>query len=560
VEGEITEDEIVKYYEENKDPLFIKADTTLIDAPPANPQSEAPADDAATQTTPDTETNAAAESSAEPQSDAQTTTDLPADTDQSAPAEPATSEAEPPADTPETGNEPGQNDQSRLRPPRKAMVFRLAAFAQEAAQEAEGEQPVSETSSSPAADATNPTSDTSSSPAGAPAAGAEQPPATSPSGDAPAATTTATETPGSGPTAGEGESTTSAASAASEKPKEFQPLDEVRDVIRRRLAEQRVNEQLSDLMGQLHSRVSGEFTKYFGARLEAERDQRIAPAPPPSLVDLAPLAEQHGLQHGRTGPIGWLEMRQTPVGESGDIETRRPLFQELFASEDLDLYQPVSTQDVNANRYLAMKMSDTPGRVPALSEVHDEVVRAWKQRKAAELAQKHADDLAKKAQQAKGTLSDFFANDQAVEVIRTDPFARLTAGDVTLVQGRPQQQPFRLSEPDGVVAAGPAFMDKVFALKDGEVGAVLNHDQSIAYVLRVAEHQLAPDELRNAYLSEANIWPGIGYMMNDHAQQAMHRLANDIRTTAGLEWERDPDQLRTTDEEPEEAEQAEEPE
>jgi hypothetical protein len=182
------------------------------------------------------------------------------------------------------------------------------------------------------------------------------------------------------------------------------------------------------------------------------------------------------------------------------------------------------------------------------------VVQAWTRQKAADLALKNAETLAKKAQEAKRPLSEAFAENPSVQLTRTDPFSRLTAGDVTIVGGRPQQQPFRLSQPDGIVAAGPEFMDKVFELKDGEVGAVLNHDHSIAYVVRVAEHQLPPDELRSAYLSEANIWPGIGYMMNDHAQQAMQRLANDIRDSSGLIWVREPDQQPPVEEETDSAE------
>jgi hypothetical protein len=183
-----------------------------------------------------------------------------------------------------------------------------------------------------------------------------------------------------------------------------------------------------------------------------------------------------------------------------------------------------------------------PGRIPELAEVRDEVVRAWKLQQAADLAQKHAEELAKQAQDANQPLADVFAGDQSVEVIRTDPFSRYTGGEVFFAGGSRQQQPFRLSEPSGIVAAGPDFMEKVFSLNEGEVGAILNHDHSIAYVVRVAEHQFPRDELRNAYLGEANNWPGIGIMMNDHMQLATQLLASDIFQSRGLKWERDPDQ------------------
>jgi hypothetical protein len=85
-------------------------------------------------------------------------------------------------------------------------------------------------------------------------------------------------------------------------------------------------------------------------------------------------------------------------------------------------------------------------------------------------------------------------------------------------------------------------MDKVFSLKNGEVGAVLNHDHSTAYVVRIAEHLMPPDALHDAYLAEAGNWPGIGLMNNDHAQISSSLLAADILKSRNLRWERDPDQ------------------
>ena len=73
--------------------------------------------------------------------------------------------------------------------------------------------------------------------------------------------------------------------------------------------------------------------------------------------------------------------------------------------------------------------------------------------------------------------------------MRTDPFSQLTRGDVAVVDGEYRRQPFRLSQPDGIVATGPDFLRRTFELKDGEVCAVLNHDHSIVYVIRVVEHQ-----------------------------------------------------------------------
>ncbi|MEX0802558.1 MAG: hypothetical protein WD738_21165 [Pirellulales bacterium] len=538
LEGEIRDEEVQKYYDENKDPLFIKADTGLIDASSededAQRESDAKTEEAAEEApgqTPsgettdetsgeegaiDTETNDSVETSDAEQTDGQTPPPMPEETA--------------PSDGPGAEAAPNEGDQSSRKMRSNGKLFRLAAFLQEADAEnappgeTEAADPAADVAENASADAAAPTSES------APSASAE-PPAEKADAAEPAA-----ETPAATP-------------AAEEKPKEFQPLEEVRDVIRRELAGRRAAEQLNELMNQLASELNSEFNTYFGQVLNAQAEEKAPPSPPPALADLEPLAKKHGLEHGKTGPVSLLELRDLVVGKSGNSDTGVALWQDLFLNRDWELYQPIITVDVDGNRFLAMKTSDTPGRVPDLAEVKEEVVRAWKREQAAELARKYAEEQAKKAQESSSTLADFFAGQESVEILRTDPFSHYTGGDVAFVNGQYQQEPFRLSEPDGVVAPGPDFLQRVSELKDGEIGAVLNHDHSVAYVVRIVEHQDSPDELRSAYLSEANSWPGLRIMTGTHARVAAAHLVNDIVTSAGLTWERPFDQPAQDEEE-----------
>ena len=152
-------------------------------------------------------------------------------------------------------------------------------------------------------------------------------------------------------------------------------------------------------------------------------------------------------------------------------------------------------------------------------------MRAWKLRKAGELAIKRAEELAKKAQTSGASLEDAFADDKSLKIVKTDPFAYLTVGTVS--RDSQQVDSFRLSEPKEIVAAGPEFMEKVFNLKEGEVAAAPNHDRSIAYVVRIAEHQNTPAELRQAFLSEADSWYGIVAMSRGRTQST-------VRTRSGF--------------------------
>src|SRR5262249_34229735 len=163
-------------------------------------------------------------------------------------------------------------------------------------------------------------------------------------------------------------------------------------------------------------------------------------------------ADKYGLEYQKTELLSPLQLRDLPIGKSasGD-EGNMPLLTEMF-SKNTQLYQPVSTFDIDNNRYVSMKVADVPGRVPPLSEIKEDVVKAWKLKQAAEVALKSAQEKAAKAQESGDTLAEFFADNKDIKVIKTDPFAFLTIGEIS---PRTQQvQNFRLSEPQGISAAG----------------------------------------------------------------------------------------------------------
>jgi hypothetical protein len=548
VEGEVTEAEIAKYYEENKDPLFIKADTTLMD----EKGEKKKADEGATQS----------------KAAAGTTETKPAEPgnqpekEKPAPAPESSPEAKSPGDAPTEGKSqqppateespsskndatdtatPEEKKSSEQSAPRKPQ-FQLVAFAQDAATDsaAKSDKEATPADASATSDKGTASGDAVANADKPLAKPAEAPVSLVPPANAPAAAS---------PPADASKATPAGATTppAKQKPVEFQPLDKVRDQIRKQLAQTRVTEQLTKVMSDLETEVTGEYQRYFNAVARAQAEEHAAPAPPKSLADLGPLAEKRGLKHGATGPVSVLQLRDMPLGKSVLAGTGAGVLTELFATTNLDLYQPFLTVDIDGNRFLAMKTSDTPARVPTLAEARAEVVRAWKQQKAADLALKDAQELAKKAQDAKSPLSDFFADSKSVKVLRTDPFSFLTGGDVGLSSG--QLQPFRLGEPDGVVAAGPEFMQYVFGLKTGDVGATLNHDHSNAYVVRIVEHQPSLEEQHTAFLQELNSWPGLINMMSERTRGLAGDLAQDLMTGADLKWERTPDKSEQESEE-----------
>ncbi len=311
---------------------------------------------------------------------------------------------------------------------------------------------------------------------------------------------------------------------------EYQPLEEVKDDIRRLMAEDRFFNEIDETMTKIAERLNPLFERHLGARFDAEALDKEVPKPSPELADLSSLAAEFSLEYEQTGELNLLEMRESDVGKSHESQKYKegavPIWQVVFAT-DLEPYEPILSTDVGrfGDRYLVMKLTDDPARSPSFDEVKDQVTQAWKQAEAAQLALKRAEELAKEATQSELTLEEFFQGNEKVEVTRTPTFTFLTTGDIAPMSGAPN---YRMSQPEGVKKVGPDFMKEVFRLKQGEVTAALNHDHSIAYVVRLADEFETTEELRSKFLEEANSWPGRGLFRNANRQQAQQAVLGEM--------------------------------
>jgi hypothetical protein len=99
-----------------------------------------------------------------------------------------------------------------------------------------------------------------------------------------------------------------------------------------------------------------------------------------------------------------------------------------------------------------------------------------------------------------------------------------------------------LSEIPELPKADAAFMDAAFKLTDNETAAVMNHDRSAAYVIRLHSRQYTPDELKRLFLEEINTWPGyremLGERYNAFRQAVDGKLITDVANfKVDPEWE-----------------------
>jgi hypothetical protein len=520
----VTEEEIADYYERNKRTQFVKTgntpvfDESLFDATnDAETSLEEPAGESAPAGEDKPVTNSESESSetGEPAStieSATTTSDGPASTGEGTatePGEPASSDVEATEKT-----EAPQDDQSGDSTRRSN--FRLAAFQnkeENAADEiAEEAADIEEGVADEAAAETSSAADAASEGATPPAENAVPAEQAVLAGE----TTSAAEADG----AKADETPTDDG-----KPVEYVPLDEVRDEIRLNLARDKAVVELRKTMEKAYGEMQSAYTEYNLAKFAQKSDDaegEKALTPPESLTNLKDRAAALGLASEETVLLTRLELADTAVGKSADVQTQsRPVWYASFG--DLAMYQPIFSQDLDGNLYLVTKVEDVPEKVPAFKDIRGVVLRAWQEREAAKLALKKAEELAAEAGKDGDTLATYFIG-KPYDVTTTDMFSYLTFGTTPAEL----QRGAKLGDAPPLEAVGPDFMEKAFELKDGEVAAILNYDQSQAYVFRLDRRETTPEELKALFLREANNWYGGQVMMLSRLQYQQQQVLEEI--------------------------------
>ncbi len=511
-EDDVTAEEIQKYYDENKD-LFIRADADLSDED-ENEQAASAAEEPQS-----TENDAAAADAAESSSGEATALETP-------PAEaPAT---ETPATEPPAAESPKPTDSGAAG---NASPFRLVAMQEPAADVAIDAPPAEQPAeAAPSAEG----------------AAAEEPADAEPATEEPK-----TEEPASE----EAASDDSAAEDAVEAAPKYQSLDEVRDQIRRRLAEEKAAEAMRKLIDDAYGELNSSYSDYLTAQFDAQDANQPAPELPAALVDLKPLAEKYALSAEKTTALSVLELQAVPLGKSlcpaYTLQRRgedgspqavpQPLWYLLFVNDKLEKHQPVIAFEPSTNDgYVAMVVEDTPRKTPKFEEVREQVVEAWKKRKATQLALKHAEELAAKVKESGRTLKDFFASDDQIQVGVTDPFSFVTMTGMSPTTGAITLQ---LSNPEPLQAAGPELLQRAFELRDGEIDTALNYSRDTAYLFRVNERLRSEEEMKADFLRDGDRWFAMQLrpMIAGRQMSARNRVFGDLVRNAEIDWKRTPD-------------------
>jgi hypothetical protein len=509
LEDDVTAEEIQKYYDDNKD-LFIRADADLS----AEDDATTEAADSSAEESEAVETDAAEAEAPENNSE---------DSDAAeAPADDAPAVETPAADAPQADDSGAAST---------ASPFRLVALQEPAATApGEGAAPANVAIDAPPAEEAPKTGESAS----------EEPATEQPATEEPVAETAATDAP---------------ATETEEPAPKYQSLDEVRDQIRRRLAEEKAADAMRKLIDDAYGELNASYSDYLSAQLDAQDASAPAPQPPAALVDLKPLAEKQGLAAEKTTALSVLELQGVPLGKSlcpaytlqrrGEDGTAQavpqPLWYLLFVNNKVEKHQPIIAFEPESNDgYVAMVIDDTPRKTPKFEDVREQVVEAWKLRKATELALKQAQELAAKVKESGRTLKDFFANDDKVQVGVTDPFSFVTMTGMSPTTGAISLQ---LSNPEPLQAAGPELLKRAFELRDGEIGTALNYSRDTAYLFRVNERLRREEDMKEDFLRDGDRWFAMQLrpMIAGRQMTARNRVFGDLVRNAEIDWKRTPD-------------------
>lgn len=315
---------------------------------------------------------------------------------------------------------------------------------------------------------------------------------------------------------------------------QYYPLEEVSNDIRREIARQKGSARVQEVLSPLTAQLSAYSRDRIGWSLSQQEGQTTEP---PAAPDLKPAAEAAGLDYGQLELVSYFELRETPLGQSLVTSVGQPFAAYAFLGQ-MNVYRPVTTLGEDGSAYLVWKTEEKPDHTPEFEEVRDQVVHAWKMIEARKLAEQEAEKLAAEAREKNQSLTETFPDRTVTE---TDPFSWLTFGAVPMMGGGGPQ--VRLSEVEGVEDAGPAFMEKVVELQEGEVAVAMNHPQTTAYVVRMVNHAATPDALHERFLAFPGPWQQMAQSQNQ--QQVLLALNQSLAEQANLQWLELPDQART---------------
>lgn len=312
---------------------------------------------------------------------------------------------------------------------------------------------------------------------------------------------------------------------------EYEPLDKVRDQIERTLKMQKAEEKIRGVVEKLTSRLgaySHNRTQYL---VNKSRNPNLTE---PKLPNFAELAKEEQVSFQETPLVSFFELSEDKslgAARYGQLPFPRHAFMSMNA-----LYEPIAAEDVEGNVYLVWKIAQADEEVPKFEDIRDTVLAKYQQVEARGLARKRAEELAAKARSSKEPLAKSTA-DSGFKLVSPPPFSWMTLG--TTAENANGRVPM-LSEVADIERPGDAFMRATFGLDPGDMGVAFNQPEDICYAIQLLEYNPPAGELEASFAREdfrryLNVAVG-------EKQQLLRAWLTQIEKEAGVKWLQEPSQ------------------
>ena len=285
----------------------------------------------------------------------------------------------------------------------------------------------------------------------------------------------------------------------------YKPLDDdMRKTLRQNLAQKPVQETLKKIVEEVESAVNefGRKIRKYNRRKESAKPSDKNDEVRPEFTAMNELREKYQLTYGTMDLSDRFEAEksgQDIVSAQKFIIQRNDFqmvsFVDFAYGASYDIYEPQQIDQID-DIYVFWKTEEQKQQTEPLEKVRDQVVHAWKLKKALELAKAEAAALLKKVDQSK-TLTDNFP-DKAEEIRQTDePFSWITPGP-SMPSGVGN---LRISQVKEIEFAGNDFMRAAYALEPGGVTFGVDQPQKVVYLIRHMEEQPSRLELKSRFVN-----------------------------------------------------------
>lgn len=314
-------------------------------------------------------------------------------------------------------------------------------------------------------------------------------------------------------------------------------FEEMKDVVARVIAREKAQAEIDAKFGQIQDDALAVFSERYGDVLAVNEEAKAEKKPEQALPKPGDLfkeaAAKVNLPFERTPLMDRaLAANYGQIGgarRGGGVLGGGVAFADVFFDSRQPLYAEIDLSDMLGRRFLAWKIADEPARVPKLDEpaVRAQVVEALKRSKARPLAEKAAQELAKKAEAENFDLAKA-AGGRAV--ITTSPVPKM----VSIPSFNPMQppEPPRPSEITNIPEAGPTLRTALFGIEPKQAKVAPDLPENTFYVMTLKER--FPTDLAGLF---GTTGPRMSIQREVEADAVIERLRGwmqELRRRAGL--------------------------